>query len=236
MQLFFQKNIKGDKITLAQDESKHLSKVLRKSVGDEIHITNGDGELFTCIIESISLKSTVLNIIKQEKHPEDNFHIHLAIAPTKNNDRIEWMLEKITEIGFHELTFIKTQNSERAFLKPDRLEKKMIAACKQSLKTRVPTINPIITFQELIDKNKTTQSQKFIAYVDQNNQKHLYDLADCKQSYLVLIGPEGDFSEEEINTAFDNGFKACSLGSSRLRTETAGLAAVHTLRLKNYPS
>ncbi|MBD8490567.1 16S rRNA (uracil(1498)-N(3))-methyltransferase [Echinicola sp. CAU 1574] len=236
MQLFFQKNIKGDKITLDPDESKHLSKVLRKSVGDEIHITNGNGELFTCIIESISLKSTVLNIIKQEKHTEDNFYIHLAIAPTKNNDRVEWMLEKITEIGFHELTFIKTQNSERTFLKPDRLEKKMIAACKQSLKTRIPKINPIITFQELINKNKTTQSQKFIAYVDQNNQKHLYDLANCKQSYLVLIGPEGDFSEDEIDLAFDNGFKACSLGDSRLRTETAGLAAVHTLSLKNYQS
>ncbi|WP_186756707.1 16S rRNA (uracil(1498)-N(3))-methyltransferase [Echinicola salinicaeni] len=234
MQLFFQKDIQDGPIILAPEESKHLAKVLRKSVGDEVHLTDGLGNLFTCKITAISPKKTSLSIIEKEETPADHFHIHLAIAPTKNNDRIEWMLEKITEIGFHELSLLKTDHSERSFLKPERLEKKMISACKQSLKTRLPIINPLRTYAEFIKSTQGLDNQKFIAYVDKKNQDHLFNLAESKQSYLVLIGPEGDFSEEEIKMAFDNGFQACSLGHSRLRTETAGLAAVHSLSLKNF--
>ncbi|WP_215223699.1 16S rRNA (uracil(1498)-N(3))-methyltransferase [Echinicola shivajiensis] len=234
MQLFFHKDIQDSTIILSPEESKHLAKVLRKSVGDEVHLTDGLGNLYTCKITEINQKKTILSIIEKESTPADPFHIHLAIAPTKNTDRIEWMLEKITEIGFHELSLLKTDHSERSFLKTERLEKKMISACKQSLKTRVPIINPLRTFSDLIQSTQESDTQKFIAYVDENNQNLLFDLAEKKKSYLVLIGPEGDFSEEEIKLAFDNGFKACSLGHSRLRTETAGLAAVHTLSLKNF--
>ncbi|UCS92891.1 16S rRNA (uracil(1498)-N(3))-methyltransferase [Echinicola marina] len=235
MQLFFQKDIQPDSpIILAPEESKHLTKVLRKSVGDEIHITDGLGNLYTCKITEISPKKTSLSIIEKECTPLSPYHIHLAIAPTKNADRIEWMLEKITEIGFHELSLLKTAHSERSFLKADRLEKKMISACKQSLNTRLPIINPLRTYSEFIKATQNFDGQKFIAYVDENNQNHLFNLAERKRSYIVLIGPEGDFSEEEINQAFENHFQACSLGHSRLRTETAGLAAVHSLSLKNF--
>ncbi|GAB3654498.1 16S rRNA (uracil(1498)-N(3))-methyltransferase [Echinicola sediminis] len=234
MQLFFQKDIHEGPIVLEADESRHLSKVLRKSVGDEIHLTDGDGHLYTCRISRIDPRKTELDVLAQESTPPDPYHIHLAIAPTKNTDRMEWMLEKITEIGFHEISFIKTSHSERSFLKQDRLEKKMISACKQSLKTRLPKIHSLVSFEDLIHDPVFNTYEKFIAYVDENNQQHLYDLASKNSPYLVLIGPEGDFSEEEIKQAFDHGFKACSLGHSRLRTETAGLAAVHALSMKNF--
>lgn len=234
MQLFYQKEIHSAQIDLEQEESKHLAKVLRKVVGDEVHLTDGVGTLYTCKIVEITLKKTRLEIIQKSETPALSHHIHLAIAPTKSADRMEWMLEKITEIGFQEITFLKTQNSERVYLKPDRLEKKLISACKQSLKTRFPIINPLVNFKELLATTAQNYEEKYIAYVDENNQDHLYNLAESGKKYLVLIGPEGDFSPQEIDSAFKAGFKACSLGHSRLRTETAGLAAVHSLVLKNY--
>lgn len=233
MQLFFHNDIIRDKVVLEPEESRHLTKVLRKSPGDQVFVTNGRGSLFTCQISKTDPKKTELTVISETKDPSDQFHIHLAIAPTKNADRMEWMLEKITEIGFHEVTLLKTSNSERNFLKPDRLEKKVIAACKQSLKTYFPTINPTVTFDDFIHNPSFQDFHRFIAYVDENNQQHLFDIAEKEKSYLILIGPEGDFSPEEIQKAFQAGFKACSLGKSRLRTETAGLVAVHSLQLVN---
>lgn len=231
MQLFYQKDSSPPSITLEADESKHLVKVLRKKTGDTIHITNGIGELFECIIIEISQKNTLLQVKKTTTSTKDDFYIHLVIAPTKNADRMEWMLEKITEIGFHELTLIKTENSERTNLRLDRLEKKMISACKQSLKFNFPILNAICSFSELISKE--LDFQKFIAYVDENHQNHLMDSATPKGRYLILIGPEGDFSPSEIKQAFFHNFKPVSLGESRLRTETAGLAAVQMIQLLN---
>lgn len=233
MQLFYQKDSSPPTITLNADESKHLIKVLRKKIGDTIHVTNGVGELFECLIKEISQKKTVLEVKETTQSPSDNFYIHLAIAPTKNSDRMEWMLEKITEIGFHELTLIKTENSERTNLRLDRMEKKMISACKQSLKFRFPKINSITTYEDLISKEFEENTQKFIAYVDDNHQDHLMDLGKINGEYLIFIGPEGDFSPREIKLAFDQDFKPVSLGKSRLRTETAGLSAVHILQLIN---
>lgn len=233
MQLFYQKDSSPPSITLNADESKHLIKVLRKRIGDTIHVTNGVGELFECLIKEISQKKTVLEVKETTQSPFDNFYIHLAIAPTKNSDRMEWMLEKITEIGFHELTLIKTENSERTNLRLDRLEKKMISACKQSLKFRFPKINPITSYEDLISKDFEGNTQKLIAYVDEDHQDHLMDLGKKNGKYLILIGPEGDFSPREIKLAFDQNFKPVSLGKSRLRTETAGLSAVHILQLIN---
>ncbi|AGA79293.1 16S rRNA (uracil(1498)-N(3))-methyltransferase [Echinicola vietnamensis] len=234
MQLFYQKDIpESGNITLHPEESKHLVKVLRKNVGDEVFMTDGKGHLFSCQITKGDLKRAELSIIEKKATPLPDHHIHLAIAPTKNTDRMEWMLEKITEIGFSKLTFIKTSNSERSFLKPDRLEKKMVSACKQSLKTHFPIIDPLTSFEELLDKHAQDDLQKFIAYVDENHRHHLFEVAKAKGAYLILIGPEGDFSPEEINLAKAKGFIPVSLGHSRLRTETAGLAAVHTLSLLN---
>jgi 16S rRNA (uracil1498-N3)-methyltransferase len=233
MQLFFQENCQPPEIKFDADESKHLTKVLRKNTGDHVSVTNGEGELFDCVISKADPKGSTLSVLKTTQIPADDFYIHLAIAPTKSPDRMEWMIEKITEIGFHELSLIQTSNSERSFLKTDRLHKKIISACKQSLKYRIPKLNPIRSLKELIESNKQPENQRFIAYVDENHQNHFMDVAKAKGNYLILIGPEGDFSTEEIHMATKEKFIPVSLGRSRLRTETAGLVAVDILQLLN---
>ena len=233
MQLFYEEEINGDVFTLDAKESNHLGKVLRKNIGDTVLFTNGKGSLFTCHVEDNNPKKCRLKIVEQLFTPIDKFHIHLAIAPTKNLDRMEWMLEKITEVGFNEITFIKTAHIERSSIKLDRLHKKLISACKQSFKTWLPIINPIVDYDKFISDSAFQTHERFIAYLDQDNDKHLIHQTTPNQSYLVLIGPEGDFSPGEITSAIKNGFKPCSLGKHRLRTETAGLVAVHTLNLLN---
>lgn len=210
-----------------------MVKVMRKSVGDFVHFTNGRGILFLCKIESLHEKKTRLTVQSQEFQAPENHYIHLAIAPIKNQDRMEWMVEKITEIGFHELTFLSTDNTEKNVIKFDRLEKKIISACKQSLKLWRPKLNVLRDYFDFIRDPSFTTSQKFIGYVGQENQYHLMDQAAKQASYLVLIGPEGDFSPNEIQQAIAQDFKPFSLGKSRLRTETAGLVAVNTLNLIN---
>lgn len=233
MQLFYEEEINGDVFTLDPHESNHLGKVLRKNIGDTVLFTNGKGSLFTCQIEDNNPKKCRLKIVEQLFTPMEKSHIHLAIAPTKNMDRMEWMLEKITEIGFNEITFLKTAHIERSRLKLDRLQKKLISACKQSFKTWLPEINPMVDYEKFISDPDFQAHERFIAYVDKDNNRHLMHQASVGQSYLVLIGPEGDFSPGEITLAINNGFKPCSLGKHRLRTETAGLVAVHTLNLLN---
>lgn len=233
MQLFYEEEINGDVFTLDPQESNHLGKVLRKNIGDTVQFTNGKGSLFTCQIEDNNPKKCQLRIVEQLFTPMEKFHIHLAIAPTKNSDRMEWMLEKITEIGFNEVTFLKTAHIERTRIKLDRLEKKLISACKQSFKTWLPVLNPIVDYEKFISDPAFHTHERFIAYVDKDNDEHLMQQATIGQSYLVLIGPEGDFSPGEITSAINNGFKPSSLGKHRLRTETAGLVAVHTLNLLN---
>jgi len=233
MQLFFQENITPPLISLEPDESKHLCRVLRKKQGDQVFVTNGEGTLYTCAIVEANPKKTSLKVLHTTVIEEDDFHIHLAIAPTKSPDRMEWMVEKITEIGFHELTLLETINSERSYLKTDRLEKKIISACKQSLKYRIPTLHPVLKLDQILDSVEFEEYQKFIAYVDENHAHHLFDSAKAKGKYLILIGPEGDFDPIEIQKAFDTGFKPVSLGGARLRTETAGLAAIQMLQTLN---
>lgn len=233
MQLFYHSPILDSSFLLEKEEAHHLIKVLRKTAGDQIMFTDGEGNLFTCQLQELSLKKTTVKVL-DKKHIEKNpYNIHLAIAPTKNADRMEWMIEKAVEIGLDKITFIKTTNSERTFLKPDRLEKKAISALKQSLKYYKLTIHQQDNFEALITDPGLAHSEKFIAYVDEDLPHHLMDMATKGKNYIVLIGPEGDFSPEEISLAIANGFKPCSLGPSRLRTETAGLVAVHTLNLLN---
>lgn len=233
MQLFFQEDISEGNFELNAEESRHLIKVLRKSVGDTVFFTNGKGGLYTCRIKDLNLKNAKLEVLEVKNLPQDDHYIHLAIAPTKNQDRLEWMVEKITEIGFHEITFLYTHNTEKNFLKAERLEKKIVAACKQSLKTWKPRINEAAEFPDFIASPQFKDFQKFIGYVDEENKSYLKDLATKNASYLILIGPEGDFSPKEIQLALETGFLPCSLGKSRLRTETAGLVAVNTLNLIN---
>lgn len=233
MQLFFQENITPPLITLEPDESKHLCRVLRKKPGDHVFVTNGEGTLFECVLLEANPKKSSLKVIQTTEVPQENFHIHLAIAPTKSPDRMEWMVEKITEIGFHELTLLETMNSERSYLKTERLDKKIISACKQSLKYRIPTLHPVSKLDEILNSEEFKDYQKFIAYVDENHDHHLFDSAKANSNYLVLIGPEGDFDPLEIEKAFAAGFKPVSLGRARLRTETAGLAAVQMLQTLN---
>ena len=233
MQLFLHHNITDNIFYLDQAESKHLIKVLRKSQGDKVDFTDGQGYLYRCVVLDSNPKKAGIKVMERLFDPEDDYYIHLAICPTKNPDRMEWMIEKITEIGVHEITLMESEHSERSFLKLDRLEKKIVSACKQSLKTRIPKLNPICELKDLVVNKKFDTYQRFIAYVDKENNQHLFEKAKPNGAYLVLIGPEGDFSSQEIDLAFKNFFLPCSLGKSRLRTETAGLAAVHTLQLVN---
>lgn len=233
MQLFFQEYCKPPEICLDPEESKHLTRVLRKKNRDQVAVTNGQGDLFDCVIIDSNPKGAKLSVQKTTKIPEDDFYIHLAIAPTKSPDRMEWMIEKITEIGFHELSLIETSNSERSFLKTDRLQKKIISACKQSLKYRIPKLNPIRSLSDFINQSTSSEATRFIAYVDENHTNHLLDVAKSKGEYLIMIGPEGDFSPEEIQLAIKEKFIPVSLGRSRLRTETAGLVAVDMLQVIN---
>jgi 16S rRNA (uracil1498-N3)-methyltransferase len=233
MQLFFQDHITEPISFLSEEESKHLIRVLRKKQGDSITLTDGKGMIYDSVILDANPKKASLKILSKNAADEDNFFIHLAIAPTKNPDRMEWMVEKITEIGFHELTLIETMNSERSFLKTERLHKKIISACKQSIKFRTPILNSGTKFNDLIKSDEFNDFQKFIAYVDENHQHHLMDLAAPGKKYLILIGPEGDFDPLEIQRSFDAGFQAVSLGKSRLRTETAGLSAIQMLQVVN---
>lgn len=234
MQLFYFQNTFESTFHLDQDESKHLIRVLRKTVGDKVHFTDGNGCLLTCTIIEADPKKAKLQVNERQFTPQNDYYIHLAICPTKNLERMEWMVEKATEIGVDEITFMVSEHSERPNLKMDRLEKKMVAACKQSLKTRFPKLNPIRQMSELVMDKTFDEYQRFIAYVDKENDRHLIDKAEPDRAYIILIGPEGDFSQQELQLAFDHHFLPCSLGKSRLRSETAGLAAVHTLQLKNY--
>jgi len=233
MQLFYHSPIQESSFLLDKEEAHHLIKVLRKSVGDRISFTDGEGNLFLCELQELSLKKTIVKVIEKEHIKRNPYSIHLAIAPTKNADRMEWMVEKAVEIGLDTITLIKTSNSERNFLKVDRLEKKAISALKQSLKYYKTAILQENSFEALISNPQFEDAEKYIAYVDEHLQHHLYDLSTKGSNYLILIGPEGDFTTEEISMAISYGFKPCSLGPSRLRTETAGLVAVHSLNLKN---
>ena len=167
MQLFFQDSITSPTTFLNEEESKHLVRVLRKKKGDQILLTDGKGMLYTCVLDQADPKKASLTVLSSKEADLDPFYIHLAIAPTKSPDRMEWMVEKITEIGFHELTLLDTMHGERSFLKTDRLQKKIISACKQSIKWRTPKVNSSIKFNSFLKADSFPDYQKFIAYVDE---------------------------------------------------------------------
>lgn len=232
MQLFYSPDIKKDDALhdFDNDESRHIINVLRKTKGDEIGVTNGKGLLFNARISNANAKRClveVMDITVQEKHP---YYLHMFVAPTKMNDRLEWFLEKATEIGIDEITPIICENSERKILKLERLNRVLLSAMKQSLKAYLPKINEPILFKDL----SPNLDEKFhLAYCGDIEKQPLSKILKPNTDYKFLIGPEGDFSENEIKTALEHNVQLITLGNSRLRTETAALYVCNALAFVN---
>lgn len=217
---------------LPEEEAQHCTRVLRLNIGDEITLTDGKGNFYQAEITAATNKRCQV-AIKETRHQEPLWpcHLHIAMAPTKNMDRNEWFAEKATEIGFDELTFLNCRFSERKVIKTERISKILVSAIKQSLKARLPKLNEMTDFHTFIQQD--FKGQKFIAHCYEGEKKQLKEALTPGEDALVLIGPEGDFSEEEVQKAIEHGFVPISLGKSRLRTETAALVACHTLNLMN---
>ena len=230
MELLFDRNfIPG--ATLCEEESLHCVKVMRHKAGDEIHVTDGEGHLYVCALERADSRGCELTVKSCEDVPTPSHFLHVAVAPTKNIDRLEWFVEKAVEFGISRITPIYCEHSERNHIRIDRLERIAIAACKQSLKCHAPVISAPIACSELIAQSD--EQQKFILHCGATPKPHLWNAATTGVSSIILIGPEGDFSEKEIHSALSYGFTECTLGPERLRTETAAVAATHIIDLKN---
>ncbi len=224
MHVFYTPDINANTYTLNEEESRHCSKVMRLGVGDIVHLIDGRGGLYKAQISEANKKHVQLFVIEHEQeYGKRNHHLHIAIAPTKNIDRLEWFLEKATEIGIDEITPIICDRSERKIIKEERLDKVITSAVKQSITAYHPILNKATSFVDFIKLNKETE--KFIAHCMDGQKPFINELINAHQSNLILIGPEGDFTPAELNIALQNGFKAVTLGNTRLRTETAALAA-----------
>lgn len=226
--LFFHPNLENKLITLPEEESKHLIKVLRKVKGEQIRLIDGKGNLALAVILSDHPKKCELELLSKEPQiSQRNYRFRLAIAPTKNNERIEWMLEKCIEIGLDELYFIETKNSERSRLNLERLEKIAISSLKQSKQYQLPYLRPIQKLDSFFQSQITWKCKRFIAWVEtEKNEgllRHLKSNLNSPADILVLIGPEGDFTADEVKLAIENDFKPVSLGNTILRTETAAV-------------
>ncbi|GHV24791.1 ribosomal RNA small subunit methyltransferase E [Bacteroidia bacterium] len=231
MILFYAPDLLASPI-LPEQESVHCVRVLRKQVGDEIDITDGKGHFFRAQIVDAHPKKCQVEIVEQIEAPRIwNNRIEIAVAPTKNLDRMEWFAEKATEIGIDKITFLKTRYSERKDLKTDRIQKIVVSAMKQSEKAVLPELQEITDFKSFVKQD--FQGQKFIAHCYAGEKPLLTQAYHSGENVLILIGPEGDFSEEELALALPNGFQAISLGESRLRTETAALTACQTIHIVN---
>jgi len=229
MQLFYNPDI--DETTQGfsfdKEESRHIIKVLRKKDSDILHVTNGAGLLFETEITLASDNKCIVQVLSIQKTDEPKFRLHLAVAPTKMNDRFEWFLEKATEIGIQEITPIICDRSERKVINLERFEKIILSAMKQSNETYLPKLNEAISFKEFIkQKNEGLQ---LIAHCEETDKKSLKDILKPNESVTMLIGPEGDFSEKEIALALENDYQPVTLGNTRLRTETAAIVACHSV-------
>jgi 16S rRNA (uracil1498-N3)-methyltransferase len=233
MQLFYNRDLDetSKQFVFPKDESKHIAKVLRKKEGDILHITNGKGWLFTSEINIADIKHCTVNIISSNYQKPIDYNLHLAVAPTKMNDRYEWFLEKATEIGVCSITPIISDHSERKVIKKERFEKIVQSAMKQSLHYYLPKLNDPIRFSEFIKQD--FNGQRFIAHCEELDKKSLKKELQPKQDITILIGPEGDFSVKEIKTALEHQFIPVTLGNTRLRTETAAIVACHSVAFVN---
>jgi 16S rRNA (uracil1498-N3)-methyltransferase len=229
MQLFYNPTIaeSTESFSFDKEESKHIIKVLRKKDTDILYVTNGLGLLFKTEITLASDSKCTVKIISFEKSETPKFKLHLAVAPTKMNDRFEWFLEKATEIGISEITPIICERSERKIINIERFEKIILSAMKQCNQMYLPRLNPAISLKEFIKKeNKGIQ---LIAHCEETNKKSLKSILKPNTDYTILIGPEGDFSTKEITLALDNNYIPVTLGNTRLRTETAAIVACHSV-------
>jgi 16S rRNA (uracil1498-N3)-methyltransferase len=233
MQLFYNTTITEETthLSFSKEESKHIVKVLRKSAGDQLQITNGKGWLFNAEIITADIKNCVATILSKTFEPSRNYKVHLAVAPTKMNDRYEWFLEKATEIGVDTITPIICDHSERKVIKTDRFEKILQSAMKQSLDYYLPELQEALSFSDFISQE--FEGQKFIAHCEETDKASFKNSLQLQKDVLILIGPEGDFSSKEIKLAIASGFKPVMLGHTRLRTETAAIVACHSIAFKN---
>ncbi|MCB0761066.1 MAG: 16S rRNA (uracil(1498)-N(3))-methyltransferase [Flavobacteriales bacterium] len=228
-QLFYTSDIHSPEFFLDEQESKHLIRVLRKSTGDEVFFTDGKGSLFQCRIAVAHARKAVLEVVNVQQFPAPAFPLTVAIAPTKNIDRMEYFVEKAVEIGVHRIVPIRCDRSERKAIKTDRLQKIAVSAMKQSLKYHLPIVEEL---QTLDDYLASCPIPTFIAHLAEDGSSIPFlDAARRVQEAAVLIGPEGDFSPEELERIVARSVQMVSLGTSRLRTETAGIMAVATWNL-----
>jgi 16S rRNA (uracil1498-N3)-methyltransferase len=234
MQLFFTTDIRGNLAYFDETESRHLTQVLRRKEGDNMQFTDGQGQLFLGEIIEVGKRNCVVAIKETTTNFEARpFRLHIAIAPTKNMDRFEWFLEKATEIGIDEITPLICKRSERTVVKTERLKGVLASAMKQSLKAYLPKMNEAIDFQQFMKQTFAEGDQKFIAYCNDAERGPLSIKYEKSKNVVLLIGPEGDFTEAEVAAAFKKNFVGVSLGNSRLRTETAGVVGCHTVNLLN---
>ncbi|TBO45011.1 16S rRNA (uracil(1498)-N(3))-methyltransferase [Pedobacter kyonggii] len=233
MHIFYTPDITQNTYTLNEEESKHCVRVLRLSIGSIVNLVDGKGGFYTAEITSDNPKKVSLSILKVEtEFHKRNHYLHIAVAPTKNIDRIEWFLEKATELGIDEITPIITDRSERRVVKEDRLNKVITSAIKQSIKAYHPKLNDAISFDTFL--KEPFDGDKLIAHcIDNDEKQYISKLVTPHQKYLILIGPEGDFTPDEVNLALNKGFKALTLGDNRLRTETAALSVCFEINYLN---
>lgn len=233
MQLFYNPSLDNSfkQFSFSSEESKHIIKVLRKKEGDILNITNGKGYLFEAEILEANPKKCKAQIVTTEKTIPRLHTLHIAVAPTKMNDRFEWFLEKATEIGVTEITPILCEHSERKVIKAERLEKVLQSAMKQSLQTYLPKLNPLTKYEDFLEKE--SGGLKFIAHCEDDEKAELKRRVAADKDVVILIGPEGDFSKREIALAHDKGFTPVSLGRNRLRTETAAIYACTVVAVIN---
>lgn len=236
MHIFYTPDISGNSYQLNEEESKHCIRVLRLSVGDVIQLVDGKGGFYTAEITADNPKKVGLSVLKvQTEFHKRNHYLHIAVAPTKNIDRIEWFLEKATELGIDEITPIISDRSERKIVKEDRLNKVITSAVKQSIKAYHPQLNDAISLDQFL---KTPfDGECLIAHCiegeESGEKKYISDLIEPHGRYLILIGPEGDFTPAEVETALNKNFKPLTLGENRLRTETAALAVCFEVNYLN---
>ena len=222
-----------ESLQLPADEAQHVLRVLRLGMGDELNLADGRGTFYRAVIAEAGGHHCRYRIEEcLPQRPEWEGTIHLALAPTKNMDRVEWFVEKATEIGFDQLSLLECRFSERRSVKTERLEKIVVSAMKQSHKAWKPLIDELLPFRQFIAR-QNLPAQRFIAHCYEGDRPFLLDVLQPRTPALVLIGPEGDFSIDEVQAAEAAGFRSVSLGTSRLRTETAALVAVHLMRLAN---
>jgi 16S rRNA (uracil1498-N3)-methyltransferase len=233
MHIFYTPGISGKNYSLNEEESKHCIRALRMKIGNDVCLIDGKGGFYKGKIADENSKSCSIEIVETiQDYEKKGYYFHLAIAPTKNTDRMEWLVEKAVEIGIDEFTPIICEHSERKNFNIERIERISIAAMKQSIKAYKPKINPGVSFKSFI--TSCNQEVKLIGHCSDTGRQKIKEVYKAGQSVVCLIGPEGDFSENEINTALNSGFIGVTLGNSRLRTETAGMVACHTISILNW--